>query len=303
MRLQALLLTVGSLLAAASCGGDAPEPAMRTREVVTASWPVTSLTERLAPADVPVACLLPAGADPITWQPPREAVARAQGAALIVLNGAGLEGWVEHASLPRSRTVDASTPIASRLIEQEGVVHSHGPAGDHTHASVDPHTFLDPTLLVPMAGALRDGLARAFPEDRSGIEERATALLGDLEALGSELEQLGAALEGQRLVASHPAYDYLARTYGWDLTNLDLDPEAPLDEAGLAAVREAVGSGALALLWESAPLPATAARLQEELGVPSLVWSPAEAPDPERAGDFLTVQRENAQRLRALLPR
>ena len=70
-----------------------------------------------------------------------------------------------------------------------------------------------------------------------------------------------------------------------------------------AAVREAVGSGALALLWESAPLPATAARLQEELGVPSLVWSPAEAPDPERAGDFLTVQRENAQRLRALLPR
>ena len=45
------------------------------------------------------------------------------------------------------------------------------------------------------------------------------------------------------------------------------------------------------------------ARLQEEFDVPSLVWSPAEAPDPERAGDFLTVQRENVQRLRALLPR
>jgi zinc transport system substrate-binding protein len=296
-------LACAALLAAGvACQDPGDLPASeQVREVLTASWPVSSLAERLAPADVPVRCALPAGEDPITWDPPREVVSEFQRAALVALNGAGLEGWAEHASLPSSRTVDTSAALGSKLLEQSGTVHSHGPAGEHTHGGVDPHTFLDPTLLVPMAGALRDGLARAFPEDRAGIEERATALIEDLRALDAEHRALAEVLQGRRLVASHPAYDYLARTYGWDLTNLDLDPEVPLDEGTLAAVREAVGAGALALLWESAPLPATAARLQEELGVPSIVWSPAEAPDPDREGDFLSIQQQNISRLLALV--
>ncbi|MBL6721762.1 MAG: zinc ABC transporter substrate-binding protein [Planctomycetes bacterium] len=302
-RKSLLPLTCAALLAvSAACQDPDDLPASeQVREVLTASWPVSSLAERLAPVDVPVRCALPAGEDPITWDPPREVVAGFQRATLVVLNGAGLEGWTEHASLPSSRTVDTSAALGSRLLEQSGTVHSHGPAGEHTHGGVDPHTFLDPTLLVPMAGALRDGLARAFPEDRAGIEERASALMEDLRALNEEHLALAKALEGHRLVASHPAYDYLARTFGWDLTNLDLDPEAPLDEGTLAAVREAVGSGALALLWESAPLPATATRLQEELGIPSIVWSPAEAPDPDRDGDFLSIQQQNISRLLALV--
>ena len=301
-RKSLLPLTCAALLAvSAACQDPDDLPSEQVREVLTASWPVSSLAERLAPVDVPVRCALPAGEDPITWDPPREVVAGFQRATLVVLNGAGLEGWTEHASLPSSRTVDTSAALGSRLLEQSGTVHSHGPAGEHTHGGVDPHTFLDPTLLVPMAGALRDGLARAFPEDRAGIEERASALMEDLRALNEEHLALAKALEGHRLVASHPAYDYLARTFGWDLTNLDLDPEAPLDEGTLAAVREAVGSGALALLWESAPLPATATRLQEELGIPSIVWSPAEAPDPDRDGDFLSIQQQNISRLLALV--
>lgn len=303
LRMPRLSLACAVLLAAGSACQDPNDlPASeQVREVLTASWPVSSLAERLAPAGVPVRCALPPGEDPITWDPPREVVAGFQRASLVALNGAGLEGWTEHASLPSSRTVDTSAALGSQLLEQSGTVHSHGPAGEHTHGGVDPHTFLDPTLLVPMAGALRDGLARAFPEDRAGIEERARALMEDLRALDAEHRALAEALEGRRLVASHPAYDYLARTYGWDLTNLDLDPEAPLDEEALAAVRAAVGTGAVALLWESAPLPATATRLQEELGVPSIVWSPAEAPDPEREGDFLSVQQQNIARLLALV--
>ena len=143
-------------LAGASCGGDAPGPAMRTREVVTASWPVTS-AERLAPADVPVAP--PAAEDPITWQPPRGPWP-APRARPDRLNEPAW-GWVEHVSLPRSRTVDVNAPIASRLIEQEGSAQPR-PAGDHTHASVDTHL---PRPDAPRPHGRRPaGRLEAFPE-------------------------------------------------------------------------------------------------------------------------------------------
>ena len=49
------------------------------------------------------------------------------------------------------------------------------------------------------------------------------------------------------------------------------------------------------LLWESAPLPEIAERMQSELGLRSLTVSPCETP-PE-SGDYLDVTRANLAEL------
>src|SRR5690606_30648640 len=107
-----------------------------------------------------------------------------------------------------------------------------------------------------------------------------------------------------QLLAFHPAYNYLARRYGWDITNFDLDPEAPIDDHAWTGIAAAAAPQARVriLLWDSEPLPEMRVRLGGELSITSILFSPCELLDPARiaAGeDYLAVMNDNVGRLEA----
>jgi zinc transport system substrate-binding protein len=279
---------VGVLLLAAlgACSKSAanPERAPAVERVIyTSFYPATYFTERIAGGALPVVCPLPEGEDPIFWQPSRDVLGKYQSAALIVLNGAGLEPWVETAALPRSRVVVSARPLEGELITIEGVRHSHGPVGAHTHSGLDGHTWLDPVNARLQALEIEKALAARFATEAVRFE-------------------LGPALSGVTILCSHPAYNYLARRYGWTIENVDLDPEAVIEPEALSeiAARRPAG-GRTILLWESEPLASTADRL-ERLQIRSVVFSPAENLERARraAGeDYLTIMHANIDRLAA----
>lgn len=291
------------MLSFAACGeASKPEPMTLIREVRTASWPVASLAQALVPESIPVHCSLPPGADPITWQPSRPEIMAFQKAQLIVLNGAGLEGWVAGASLPTSRVIDTALPLASVLIERTDSLHSHGPRGTHTHAGIDPHTFLDPHQLKAMSGAIRDGLQRTWPKEAVKTEARFARLAEKIDALDQELQTLGDLLKEKTLLASHPAYDYLARRYDWQLISFDLDPETPLTQEQTKSLASAIESNhPTAILWESEPNAEISAQILTTWGLPSVVWDPCESPPEGESAGFIERQRANAARLTSLL--
>lgn len=295
--------TLTALLILVACG-ESPEPAQGTLVpmVLTASWPVTSLAQALAPEAVTVECSLPSGADPITWQPTRIQIQAFQEAHRIVLNGAGLEGWIEGVSLPPSRIINTARPLGSVLIDRQDSLHSHGPRGTHSHGGIDPHTFLDPHQLKAMAGAIRDGFQKAWPDAAPEIEARFVELAKEIDALDRDISSLGEALNGKMLLASHPAYDYLARRYGWNLTSLDLDPEVmPTPEQMEQIAKVVIEHKPCALLWESQPSAAIEQRIQDSWGLPSVVWDPCESPPAQEPRGFIPRQRANAARLGVLL--
>ena len=114
----------------------APPPHPGKPTVVVSAHSSAYLVQRLAQDSVELVNLLPDGADPVSFAPSGDQVALAQAADLVLLNGAGLEGWVQTASLPQDKVVD--TALGIELIELEGPVHSHGKDGDHSHGDVDP---------------------------------------------------------------------------------------------------------------------------------------------------------------------
>ena len=283
---------------------DSPEPTRAVLDPVvrTASWPVTSLAQALAPDSISVLCSLPSGGDPITWQPTRDEIAAFQRAQRIVLNGAGLEGWLRGVSLPASRVIDTSAPLKAVLINLDDGLHSHGPRGTHSHGGIDPHTFLDPHQLKAMAGAIRDGFQAAWPQQAAQIEERFVLLAAEIDALDKDLLQLTKLLGERTLLASHPAYDYLARRYGWHLTSLDLDPASlPTPEQNQQITALVTAQQPILLLWESAPSAPINERIQGTWGLPSVVWDPCESPPSTGTTNFIKRQRANAARLTALL--
>ncbi|MGH9391488.1 MAG: metal ABC transporter substrate-binding protein, partial [Vicinamibacteria bacterium] len=141
-------------------------------QVYVANYPLMYFAERVGGEHVDVRFPAPPDIDPATWKPDAATVADYQRADLILLNGAGYEKWTERASLPVARLVDTSGGFRDRYIVIEGaLVHSHGPEGEHSHGETAFTTWLDPTLAIEQALAIRDALTRARPKSRPDLEE------------------------------------------------------------------------------------------------------------------------------------
>lgn len=288
------------------CGEpDAPELESRPLVVATSFHPSASFARRIAGELAEVHCLLPAGEDPEHWQPDAETLASFARADLVLLNGAGFEPWAATASLPRSRVLELSAPLRSSLIEREETTHRHGDGDEHAHGAVDPHTWLDPENARVQARALSSALERLRPQHAETFRANLTELEAELEALAQRWRALAPRVARAAMYCAHPAYDYLGKRHGFELHDLELDPDQELEEGELERIGALLDSRApRILLWESEPLLDTAELLRERFQIESVVYSPGASASEEEleAGlDHLEIQRQNLERLERAL--
>ena len=294
------ILTIFLIGLSAACEPESDSKTTRETArptVYTTFYPTQYFTERIAGNLVDVRCPVPADADALFWKPDTQTIQELQAADLIVLNGANLEKWIDTVTLPKHRIVDTTAGLSAEFIEMEKTTHSHGPAGDHSHEGTDSHTWIDPINAIAQARAIEVALVKHFPTHASRFRSGAAALLSDLESLDAILRELGK--PARPLLASHPAYNYVGRRYGWELINLDLDPEVlPQDEVLADIRRKSEKNQATHILWESAPA-SDVARALENIGLTNVEFSPCELPEnssPDQ--NYLSVMRENLERLR-----
>jgi zinc transport system substrate-binding protein len=293
-----------------ACGGGEAgnETASRDPEVAASgpivvyavNYPLAYFAERIGGSDVDVSFPVPADEDPAYWNPTAEEISAFQSADIVLLNGAGYAGWTEKASLPRSKLVNTAASQSDRFIDaDESLVHAHGPEGEHEHGTLAFTTWLDPTLAIEQARAIRDALTAQRPEAESRFEAAFAELETDLTELDVELMAAASALDGTPVIGSHPVYQYLASRYGIDLRSVHFEPDETPSDAGWRELREMQQERAAPLmLWEAEPTPSTRDRLAQEFGISSIVFSPcANTPDVD---DYMIVMRANAQRLSAI---
>jgi zinc transport system substrate-binding protein len=261
--------------------------------VYVVNYPLLYFAERIGGDDVDVVFPAPADEDPAYWSPAPELIAAYQGADLILLNGAGYAAWVQRASLPQTRLVDTSAGFRDRLIPLEGsVTHSHGPQGAHTHTGKAFTTWIDPSLAILQARAIRDAFAKARPGRKGEFQRGFEALKADLLELDRRLTAAAEAIGDAPLLFSHPVYQYLIRRYQLNGRSVHWEPDEPPTEAMWRELEELVADHpARWMVWEGEPGDDTVTRL-EAMGLGSIVFEPCgNAPG---GGDFLSAMRENA---------
>jgi len=174
--------------------------------------------------------------------------------------------------------------------EHEGDDHAHG------DLTGDPHVWLDPTLLAPIAGAVADGLAEVVPESADAFQERADALVVELVALDEEFSTGLAQCERSVFVTTHEAFGYLAHRYGLEMVGISaLSPDAEPSPARLAEVREVIADeGVTTVFYETLVSPKVAETLADDLGVVTAVLDPIEGlTDETEDEDYFTLMRAN----------
>ena len=281
-------------------GGEAEVAASGPIVVYAVNYPLAYFAARIGGSDVEVTFPAPADEDPAYWNPTAEEIAAFQSADIVFLNGAGYAGWTEKASLPRSKLVNTSAGQSDRFIEaDESLVHAHGPEGEHEHGTLAFTTWLDPTLAIDQARAIRDALTAQRPEAGARFDTAFAELETELMELDAALLVAASALDETPVIGSHPVYQYLASRYGIDLRSVHFEPDEAPSDAGWRELRELQQERAAPLmLWEAEPMPSTRERLAQEFGISSIVFSPcANTPDVD---DYMSVMRANAQRLSAI---
>lgn len=288
--LLAALLTGGCTGAGASAPA-APVAADDKPDVRALSFPAGWLVARIGGEAVRLTQVSPAGEDPPSWQPPADVVAGLAAADLIVANGAGYEAWLATVSLPESKLLQSAAGVDP--IRLPGLTHSHGDDGSHSHAGIDPHTWMDPVALGQQAVAVHARLIALDPAHQGAYDAGLAGLRADLDQIDKELAAALAPAKGRRLAASHPAFNHLARRYGLDLTSFAFDPTEAPDAAAAApllAWLPTAGADPI-LLWEVAPSAAVVAALPA--GLRHVLVDPVEQPGSDGVYDYLAKSRTN----------
>ena len=276
--------------------------------VITSIHPLYALTQEIAGEYADIVRLLPPGASPHTFDPTPRDIAQLETADLLIMNGA-LDEWLAR----MSEAVNADAPLFELIAELdfeplEGH-DNHGDGGEgeehkdeeneevhdvdhdnHDHGGVNPHLWLEPTLMAQAAPLIAVQLAELDPENAQTYQTNAERLVGELNALDAELRKMLEPVAGAAFVPFHDAWPYFARHYGLDLV-VEIEP-APGREPSPAYIAEALelieGSGARAIFGEVQLPPRPAEVVAESAGLPLYLLDPlGGTEDRETYGDLL----------------
>ncbi len=160
-----------------------------------------------------------------------------ESAQLVVINGAGLEEFLEDA-ISGKEVLEA----AADMVLLEGG-HDHDHDHDHDHSGhvhqEDPHIWLSPENAKIMAHNICHGLCEKYPQYADTFQTNLAALEDDLDALQSYGEAALADLSCRELITFHDGFSYLAESFG--LTILEAVEEESGSEASAKELIHLIG--------------------------------------------------------------
>ncbi len=209
-----LVLILLVTLPLAACQPAQPAPEDGTLKVLAVESFLADLTRQVAGERLTVDTLIPAGLDPHAFEPAPQDVARIASSQVLVVNGAGLEEWLDEVlqnAGGERLVIEASAGVPVRVTSADE-------AGAHA-GEVDPHLWLDPQNAALYVENIRDGLIRADPQGEAVYAQNAAAYLDQLAGLDAWIQAQVAQIPPERrlLVTNHESFGYFATRYGFTL--------------------------------------------------------------------------------------
>lgn len=193
-----------ALLLLAAAAAPAPARADEPLRVVASFSVLADLVREIGGDHVTVASLVPPGAEPHDWEPKPRDIALLAEADLVVVNGLGLEGWLNR--LVAASGYEGPVAVASRDVDP--VLTASG--------APDPHAWHSLAQVRRYAETIAGELSRISPAHAPEFARRRDIFVGGLALVGRAVEGAIATIPPERRVAftTHNAFAYLERDHG-----------------------------------------------------------------------------------------
>lgn len=220
---------IGVILALA-LGLSAQGAMAKTLNVVSSFSVLGDMVQQVGGEHVHVDTLVGPDGDPHTFEPSPKDSALLSKADVVVVNGLGLEGWIDRlikASGFKGELVVASTGVKTHTLDEDG------------KTVTDPHAWNSAANGALYAKNIMNGLIKADPEDSAALKasgERYIAQLNDIHHWAKS--QFDGIPQAKRnVLTSHDAFGYFSRAYGVTfLAPQGLSSESEASAAQVAAL-------------------------------------------------------------------
>jgi zinc transport system substrate-binding protein len=167
--------------------------------IATSLFPVQSIVANLSGSQAESFFAVPVNANPHAYEPSPSLVRRLKKAKLFISIHPELDGWMKKYLAPEAAVLDLSG-----LVDLSGF-------GDNPHFWVSPHR------LKPCTDTIAKALCRLLPSRSQDFEMNRMLFLARLDSLEQRIHAVSRICSGAKFIQWHPAWDYFASDYGFDL--------------------------------------------------------------------------------------
>lgn len=267
--------------------------------VMVSFYPLAYLAQAIGGDMVSVTNMTPPGSEPHDFEPsPRHMILMGK-VKLFMYNGADFEPWV-------MKWRGGAFEHPERILDMAATLKGRGVSLLEKQGSVDPHVWLDPSIMIREAEIIRDLFSVLDPVNAGFYSENTTRVVDLLANLDSMFRGGLGVCEKNDIVVSHEAFEYLVRAYDIDVTSIagispDEEP-SPKELARIVALVRA--KGVKYVFFETTASPKLSEVLAREIGGETLVLNPLESPNPhelQSGEDYISLMMMNLNNLRKAL--
>jgi len=229
-----------------------------TRVLVVESF-LADIAQNIAGDRFEVELLIPTGADPHTFQPTPQDVAKIANSQVLIINGAGLEEWLQE--------------VLDNAGGERLVIEAAQGLSENSSRPGDPHFWLDPNYVVYYAEEIRDGYTQIDPAGEAIYAQNTADYIAQLQELDSwiadQVEQISP--ERRMLVTNHESFGYFADRYGFTIIGTIVPSvstgSSPSAQQMVALIEAIKAANTPAIFLESGTNPKLAEQVAREAGV------------------------------------
>ena len=204
-----------------SCGRGGVEPG---KKIITVSIaPFKYFVEKIAGDEFSINIMVPAGADPHTYEPFPEQINKLIKSVAYVSNGyLGFEmNWLDrfyeaNKTMKRLSLGDNITPLSSADHHE----------GEHVE-SADPHYWVSPRCALIIASSVKNFLCELDTLQKQKFETNYTLLISEIQKLDDKGKEYFSNAPVKSFMIYHPNLAYIARDYGLEEIPVEYNGKEP----------------------------------------------------------------------------
>ncbi|MDD2212679.1 MAG: zinc ABC transporter substrate-binding protein [Clostridia bacterium] len=262
--------------------------------VYTSIYPLYDFTKKIGGEKVTVINITPAGAEPHSFEPSPQLLAKLSQASLFLYNGAGMEPYLEklRATLQESSLLMVEASQGINLIKDK--------------EERDPHFWLSPSCALTMGHNILQALIHIDPDNRTYYEKNFQTFAEKLRELDQDYKKTLTQCPGRKIIVTHQAFNYLCQEYDLEqIPLMGLHAEAEPTPGKLKEISILIEKEKIKYLFSEALYsPKTAATIARETGATVLQLHPLGSlneKELQEGKDYFQIMRENLQNLQQAL--